>query len=130
MNYVFEYSIPKSISHEEIVNFTKQDPVLQELIRRIRGSKFNFKNRKSIQFDNCFHELSVTSQGVVMRNDQIVMPNGLTDRVIDIAHEGHQGITKTKALIRSKVWFPKMDQLVQNKLNNCYACMVNTAKVD
>ena len=130
VNYVFEYSIPKSISHEEIVNFTKQDPVLQELIRRIRGSKFNFKNRKSIQFDNCFHELSVTSQGVVMRNDQIVMPNSLTDRVIDIAHEGHQGITKTKALIRSKVWFPKMDQLVQNKLNNCYACMVNTAKVD
>ena len=30
---------------------------------------------------------------------------------MDLAHEGHQGITKTKALLREKVWFQRINQL-------------------
>jgi len=38
---------------------------------------------------------------------RIVIPTAL--KVIQLAHEGHQGIVKTKALLRSKVWFPNID---------------------
>ena len=32
------------------------------------------------------------------------------------AHEGHQGIAKTKALLRKKVWFPGIDSAVEKKV--------------
>ena len=31
------------------------------------------------------------------------MPTSLLDRAVSLAHEGHQGLTKTKDFIRSKV---------------------------
>lgn len=39
-----------------------------------------------------------------------------------LAHEGHQGIVKTKSLLREKVWFPGIDRLVENEIQNCLAC--------
>ena len=39
----------------------------------------------------------------------MVIPRALCDRVLTIAHEGHKGIVKTKARLRSKVWWPKVD---------------------
>ena len=125
VNYVFSSSIPKSITHEEIVKATSEDEILQELIRRIRGAKFNLNKRKSIMFDHVFHELSVTNENVVMRNQRIVIPLSLQDRVIAIAHEGHQGITKTKSLLRTKVWFPRLEDLVEKKIDTCSACQIN-----
>lgn len=74
--------------------------------------------------------MPVTYHRVQIWNNLIVIPEKLTERVIDIAHEGHQGITKTKALIRSKVWFLKLDQIVGVKLGNCYTCMANSIKSD
>ena len=38
-----------------------------------------------------------------MRN---VVPASLRKRVLELAHEGHQGIVKTKDCLRSKVWWP------------------------
>ena len=45
------------------------------------------------------------NNGVVLRLDRVVIPSSLQDQAVRLAHEGHQGITKTKALIREKVWF-------------------------
>ncbi len=54
------------------------------------------------------------------------MPSSLHDRVIELAHEGHQGIVRTKQLLRSKVWFPKMDLAVEKAVNSCFACQAAT----
>ena len=32
---------------------------------------------------------------------------------LQLAHEGHQGIVKTKQLLRQKVWFPNIDAQVE-----------------
>jgi hypothetical protein len=103
--------------------------VLQELIRRIRGAKVNLVKRKSSLFDNVMHELSVTSENVVMRQRVIVIPASLQDKVIAIAHDGHQGITKTKELLRTKVWYPRLEKLVELKIDGCQACQINHPRV-
>lgn len=50
------------------------------------------------------------------------MPKSLRVRVVDIAHGGHQGIAKTKALIRTRVRFPGIDKAVQEAVKTCKLC--------
>ena len=64
----------------------------------------------------------VTTQGVVLRGHHIVMPQALRDRTLAIAHHGHQGVVKTKQLLRTKAWWPKIDQHVETLIKNCLAC--------
>ena len=39
-----------------------------------------------------------------------------------MAHKGHQGIVKTKQLLRSKVWWAKIDKCAENYVRQCHAC--------
>ena len=39
--------------------------------------------------------------------------------VVRIAHEGHIGIVRTKQLLRERVWFPKIDKMVESEIKNC-----------
>ena len=73
------------------------------------------------------HELSVVSTGdTILRDRRIVIPRSLRQQIIDIAHEGHQGIVKTKQLIRTKVWFPGIDAMVENTVSQCLPCQTTT----
>ncbi|XP_044163824.1 uncharacterized protein K02A2.6-like [Acropora millepora] len=56
------------------------------------------------------------------------MPTTLQQRVIDLAHEGHQGIVKTKKLLREKVWFHRMNNMVEKKTTSCGACQIATPR--
>ena len=50
------------------------------------------------------------------------MPQALRSRTLDIAHQGHQGIVKTKQLLRSKVWWPGIDKDAEKLVVDCLAC--------
>ncbi len=50
-----------------------------------------------------------------MRQRVIVIPASLHDKAI--AHDGHQGISKTKKLLRTKVWFPRLKKFVELKID-------------
>ena len=55
-----------------------------------------------------------------------MIPSSLQQRSIDLAHEGHQGIVKTKRLLREKVWFPGIEEKVQKTIQSCIACQANS----
>ena len=62
----------------------------------------------------------------MLKSDHLVVPASLQERIVDIAHEGHLDIVKTKALLREKVWFPCMDKMVETKVKACLPCQVVT----
>ena len=45
---------------------------------------------------------------------------------VDLAHEGHQGIVKAKALLREKVWFVGINDSVEKRVKSCIACQAAT----
>ena len=53
-------------------------------------------------------ELTVTDDNILLHGKNVVIPASLINQVVALAHEGYQGIVKTKELLRSKVWFPQM----------------------
>ena len=63
---------------------------------------------------------------VLLKSDRLVIPATLQERIVDITHEGHLGIVKTKALLREKVWLPCMDKIVETKVNACLLWQVVT----
>ena len=70
-------------------------------------------------FKHIKDELTVTNNGIILRRHRIVLPQALQQCAIDIAHETHLGLTKTKALIREKIWFPNIDAMVKTTLDRC-----------
>ena len=50
----------------------------------------------------------------------------MQQKVIQLAHEGHQGIVKTKQLIRSTMWSPEIDAAVQEAVERCLPCHAAT----
>ena len=41
-------------------------------------------------------------------------------------HESHQGIVKTKQLLRQKVWWPSIDIDVMSTIKTCHACQMTS----
>ena len=62
-------------------------------------------------------ELTVTTNGIILHGSKIVIQESLQQRAIDIAHETHPGLSKTKALIREKIWFPNIDNMVKQTVD-------------
>ena len=81
-------------------------------------------------FDRCHllrQKLSASPDyDLLLRDTRIVIPSSLQQNVVDLAHMGHQGIVKTKALLREKVWFYNIDSLVEDAVKNCLTCQIAT----
>ena len=46
--------------------------------------------------------------------------------MLDIAHEGHPGETAMETYVRSRLWFPKMDEGISKITQRCLACQAST----
>ena len=44
------------------------------------------------------------------------------DLTLEEEEEGHQGIEKTKSLLREKIWYPYMNQKVKEMIEGCSSC--------
>ena len=71
-------------------------------------------------------ELTVNdASDLILRRSRIVIPRALRKQTLALTREGHQGIVKTKQLIREKVWFPNVDHEVEVLLSSCLPCQAN-----
>ena len=110
----------------EIEEASRKDKVIQEVITAVQSGQWktskrlqNPEVRALFQLRNV---LSVTDNRILLRGRQIVIPQSLRQRTLSIAHESHQGIVKTKMLLRTKVWWPGMDRQVESLVAKCTFC--------
>ena len=121
VNFLTVTAVPPALTVSEVGEATSKDTVLclvREAIQTGQWSNTQLKQFKLIKDD-----LTIDyDNNVLLRGTRIVIPISLTKRVIQIAHEGHQGQAKTKSLLREHVWFPDMDKAVKAELDQCLAC--------
>ena len=112
VNFLSSHAVPRAMTLTELQAETKADRTLQKLVQIIQTGDWN--NIQSLsedvdksllkQFANVKAELTVnTESNLILRGSRIVIPTTLQQKAVEIAHEGHQGIVKTKKLLREKV---------------------------
>ena len=103
---VVEKSVPSALTPAEIERVSAEAPKLN-LIKEC----FKIGNWSKCYVPAYLHvknELCTYGQ-LLLCGSRLVIPQVLQQNVLELAHDGHQGILKTKCRLRSKVWGPKID---------------------
>ena len=115
-------AVPVAIKIQEIESASAEDEELQAVRDCLSSGNWEKGPRSFVMVRN---ELTFIGQ-VILRGTRIVIPKVLRSRVLDLAHEGHQGIVKMKERLRSKVWWPGVDKDAERKCRECYGCQLVT----
>ena len=67
------------------------------------------------------------TEGLMFRQERIIIPEKLQRKVVKIGHSlGHLSKTKTKRMLWNRYWFPYMNNMIDNAVDQCYECQVAT----
>ena len=123
VHWLLNLDVPPTMSLLDICNETAKDKVYSKLRKAIQNGTVK-ADEELKEFHSIASELSV-AEGLILKGSKIVIPPKMQKRVIKIAHEGHQGLVKTKQLLRSRNWLPKIDQQVEKYVAPCLGCQAN-----
>ena len=120
---VVESCVPAALSPKEIEEASYYDEELTIVKSCVRSGNWDQCTLPS--YAQVKDELCVYGERL-LRGTRIVVPRLLRNRVVQLAHEGHQGIVKTKYRLRSKAWWPGMDKDVEKFCKVCHGCQVTS----
>lgn len=123
VNQLLEHAIPKAVIFMKVIEATKQDEVLQELMDALLADTWTDRLKDFKHFKAELHHVN----GALMRGDRLVIPESLQHQVLQCAHDGHPGMSLMKRRLRQKVWWPKMDNMVEKFVKRCGACTLVSA---
>ena len=112
----------KDVSFESIKSLSKSDPVLKKVIN---GVRYGWVNDPLIsEFAKVKDDLSIYDDVLLFRN-RVVIPADMRSVVLDQLHVGHNGISAMKSEARNWVWWPKLDQDINEVTKSCNVCFKN-----
>lgn len=102
-------------------HLSNEDSTLLELKSYIVTVSNRWMDKQSVTLQAYKHLFAKLTgvDGVVMRREQIVVPNRLRTRMLEIAHKGHQGQVRTKWLLSAHLWFLDMDKHYEKFISTC-----------
>ncbi|XP_064463094.1 uncharacterized protein K02A2.6-like [Ornithodoros turicata] len=116
--------IVSAVTKQEIQSATRSDPILQEVMQHVKNDSWPSSGSRSediLPFYRCRAELSVMNE-LLLRGDRVIVPMALTSRFLELAHETHPGIVRTKQRLREQYWWPGMDKRVEQLVGSCNVC--------
>ena len=112
--------VPSSV--EEISQATQNDTHLAMVLKYVKtGWPTTYNGDIDQQMWNRRHELSIHKE-CLLWGSRTVIPSCLRDKMLNLLHASHQGISRTKAIARSYMWWPNMDRDVESLVKHCMVC--------
>lgn len=123
VNNIVAFAAPVAIKLTEIDKLSLDDSEIRAVKDSIYTGVWNdiTKAFKIFETELCF------AGNILLRSNRIVMPTKLRERTIELAHEGHPGITVMERRLRSKVWWPKIDTDAEHFVKKCFGCTMVSA---
>ncbi len=114
-----------AVNTEELVQGTAEDEDFQRIQESIRSKAwkdFQLPDKKQMTaFYGVRNELKIL-RGLLFLGNRIIPPSMLRREVLRCAHEGHPGMKRSKAALRSHFCWPGMDHTMEDYINNCGEC--------
>ena len=120
IRYVAENAAPRAIPIQVIEEASAEDEEIAMLRKCVQTNDWTVAEPV---FKAVRNELTVLGK-LVLRGTRLVIPMKLRKQVLDLAHEGHQGILKTKQRLRTKVWWPGIDRQAEQRCRTCHGCQL------
>ena len=110
---------------EEIKRATADDPSLKELKETIKSGWPETKSQTPANIQiywNVRDELSEV-EGILLKNDRIIVPPSMRKEMLQRIHQGHMGIEKSKRRARDVLYWPGMNSQISDMISRCTICL-------
>ncbi|XP_070560345.1 uncharacterized protein [Ptychodera flava] len=119
VHFVELNATPRALTTREVEEASAVDEEIAKLKIAMKTGRFD----KCEQYAPVAGELCTIGQ-LVLRGTHIVLPCKLRPQALALAHEGHLGVVGTKQNLRSKVWWPGMDEAAEKHCISCHGCQL------
>ena len=105
----------------------KKLPVTLDDIRKEAKSNYFIRETKGkLQTDEQVAEVFSTCDQVLLYQERVVVPATLQNKILKDFHTGPPSTTRMKSLMRSYVYWRKMDKDIEKKVKACWGCALAT----
>lgn len=114
----------------EEVNQLYEEVILQISSNKVTCQVIREETERDNELKNIIHKMKNNSdetdytlvEGILFRNDRVVIPASLQSQILIELHATHLGITKMKQLARRYVYWPKIDRDIERLVRSCESC--------
>ena len=118
------YILPIALTLDELQKECEAEETINKVIKSIQTNRWG-KAEQLRPYGQIKNELTV-NDCMILKGNKLIIPAALQKRVLNLAYESHQGIVKTKQLLREKVWWPNIDKDVFDLIKTCHACQATS----
>lgn len=120
----FNNSDSLPLTFETIAKYSKKDVVLSKIIDlTMIGWPNSVEDLNFKPYFNRRLELTVES-GCLIWGNCVVIPLCLREQILEMLHENHLGIVRSKMLARSSIWWPNISQDIETFIGKCATCQL------
>lgn len=115
------------ITYKQLCKVYSNDEKLKQLIQLISHDwdDPSFKLDAELSQFHRIRESLTVSNNIILYGDRIVIPSILRNNVITKLHKGHPGINHMKHIARRFVYWPGIDQKIEEIAKSCTACALH-----
>jgi hypothetical protein len=107
------------LSADQIAKETARDEQLSRVLHILQhGGDYTLLPD---EYQKRLNSLSI-SKNCILYGDRVIIPKKLRPIMLEILHKFHIGIVKCKALARSYVYWPKIDEQIETMIKQCETC--------
>jgi len=106
----------------ELQRETPQDPVLKDILKRIRTNNWSNCSIAERSYKCVRQELTI-EKGIILRGDVPVIPASMRSKIIAAVHnDTHNGVRTSRNRIRLEAWWPGYTDDVELFIRRCNKC--------
>jgi hypothetical protein len=109
------------LSAQDVATETLADPILRKVLVNIKDGWPDQVEADLQVYARKFLQLT-TEGNCILWNSRVVVHPSLRRTVLSLLHGTHPGVSRMKTLARSYVWWPGMDQCLEELVKNCGVC--------
>lgn len=112
------------VTFDIVKHHTVNDSILQEVLQTIKQGWPSRPKQVPERLKAYWGRKDTLSEinGVLMSEDRVVIPESLRKQILMVLHDGHICADKMKAIARSSVYWPRMNENIEEFVRICLPC--------